>query len=212
MNYAVFPVNVFEQNTYVVWDAATLECALVDCGARRQEEWKTISRHIEALRLKPKYLLLTHCHFDHIMGIHCVKEAYALAPRYHALDQETYMDAPAMSRHFHMPLPTPLPAADGFLEHGQVLTLGHEELHVIHTPGHTPGGVCLHCPQAGLLFTGDTLFRKSLGRTDLGGDLAQEVQSVAQRLMCLPPATMVLPGHGPHTTLQWEASHNPYLL
>lgn len=212
MNYQVFPVNLFEQNCYVLAHPASGECAIIDCGAWRDHEWQAISGHIAAQGLRPKYMLLTHAHFDHILGLGRVREAYGLLPWYHAMEQDTYTEAPGMSRSFHIPFPTPLPPAAGFLEHGQELTLGPETIRVIHTPGHTPGGVCFHCPESGLLFTGDTLFRESLGRTDLGGDPALEVASVRQKLLTLPPATQVLPGHGPATTIGWEAGHNPYLV
>ena len=104
-----------------------------------------------------------------------------------------------------------MPAPQRYVKDGDELTLGEETIKIIHTPGHTWGGVCYYAEKSGVLFSGDTLFRGSLGRTDLGGDMDEELNSIKKRILTLPGETLIYPGHGPSTTAAWEMQNNPYV-
>lgn len=211
MKVSKFVVNYIEENCFLLWDEATKESALIDCGAMRESEWDTIQAKIQQEGFTLKYALQTHCHFDHLLGIGFVHAAYGLSPRFHMMEQVVYDAMPQMAARFLITLPFPLPQPGPYLEDGQILTLGTETLRVFHTPGHTPGGVCFYSAENAILFSGDTLFQGSIGRTDLGGgDMDQELHSIRTRLFTLPPETLVYPGHGPSTTIAQEQAHNPY--
>ncbi len=211
MKVCKFVVNYIEENCYLLWDEPTKEAALIDCGAMNEAEWHTIQSKIQQEGLALKYVLQTHCHFDHLLGIRFIHATYGLSPRFHTMEQVVYDAMPQMAARFHITLPSPLPQPGLYVEDGQQLSLGTEVLQVIHTPGHTPGGICFYSEKNAILFSGDTLFQGSIGRTDLGGgNLDQELHSIRTRLFTLPPETQVLPGHGPATTIAQEQAHNPY--
>ena len=191
MNIHTFQVNDLGVNCYLLWDTASAEAALIDCGAQTQSEWERIRGFIEQKRLSLKYALLTHCHFDHIMGLPFIHSTYGLKPIFHRMDQPVYDAMPQMAARFGISMPLPLPQAEQYITEGDELTLGKHALKVIHTPGHTWGGVCFHAESADALFSGDTLFQGSLGRTDLGGDMAVEINSIRTRILTLPPQTKV---------------------
>lgn len=211
MNIHTFQVNDLGVNCYLLWDTTSAEAALIDCGAQTQSEWDHIRSFIEEKQLSLKYALLTHCHFDHIMGLPFIHSTYGLKPIFHRMDQPVYDAMPQMAARFGISMPLSLPQAEQYITEGDELTLGKHALKVIHTPGHTWGGVCFHAESADALFSGDTLFQGSLGRTDLGGDMAVEINSIRTRILTLPPQTKVYPGHGPSTTVEWEQKHNPYV-
>lgn len=211
MKHLTFPVNDFQENCYLVWDQDSREAALIDCGATTQAEWAAISRQIEELGLTLKHNLLTHCHFDHIMGLPFVRATYGLKPQFHKIEQPVYDAMPQMAARFGITMPQPLPQPQAYLGDGDQIHLGNGTLKVIHTPGHTWGGLCYYDEAEDKLFSGDTLFRESLGRTDLGGDMDEEINSIRTRILTLPPHTAVHPGHGPSTTVEWEMAHNPFV-
>ncbi len=155
--------------------------------------------------LVPAAILLTHAHFDHICAIPALKQAYPDLPVF-AGAEDMVMFAHPFNQ--YPPEYPSFPRPDGLKD---VDTLGLDWLEVIHTPGHTPGGVCYYAPGEGLLLSGDTLFAGSVGRTDFpGGSMATLVESL-KKLTALPDDTLVIPGHGPHTTIAQEKRSNPYL-
>ncbi len=214
LHHKSFVVNPVGDNCFVLWDDATRECALVDCGAWSSREREEISDFIRAEGMVPKYLLQTHMHFDHCLGLGYMAEQYGLTPLCHALDLPIYHTAPAMVlRWFRQDISGTLPEVSTTISEDIRLNLGEAQIQVLHTPGHTPGGVCYYIPSARMVLTGDTLFRGSIGRTDLpGGDIGQEVDSIQQKLFTLPPDTAVLPGHGPNSTIGDEMASNLYLM
>ncbi|HCP45316.1 MAG TPA: MBL fold metallo-hydrolase [Deltaproteobacteria bacterium] len=155
----------------------------------------------------------THAHFDHILATGALARATGAEVWLHRADLPLYDNVEMQTSMFGMPVDVDLPAPDRFFEHGDEVAIGEgETLSVLHTPGHTPGSVCFHAMTAGLLFSGDTLFRMGIGRTDLwGGSYPQMMESIRQRLLTLPPETKVIPGHGPSTTIHAEARANPFL-
>lgn len=212
MNIKRFVTNPIGENCYVVWDE-THEAAIIDCGAWEEDKQEKIVHFIEENGLRPVLSLQTHMHFDHILGAPLLQKRYGLQPLCHASEQPVYDFLPTMTREwFGMQVTEPLVPVKEYLTDGQELTFGHLRLRVLHTPGHTPGGLCFYFPDQKALFSGDTLFQGSIGRSDLpGGSHQALVQAVRSRLLSLPDDTVVYPGHGPSTTIAYERQFNPYL-
>ena len=205
--------NMLQENCYIVSDEATREAAIIDCGAYYEAEWQAIVRYISEQKLTVVRLLCTHGHFDHVMGCPKVKAAYGLHPDIHP-DDKFLIDS--VSEHMKLMLGVPLsgdmPQAGQWLADGDTVALGQSTLKVLHTPGHSPGSVIFYSEADQLAFTGDTLFRMSVGRTDLdGGSWSQLMQSLSTVVAQLPSATVVLPGHGPRSVISDELRMNPYL-
>lgn len=211
MKYQSFTFNPVQENTYLLWDEQTLEAAIVDAGAWDRQEEQSLAGSIEALGLKLKYVLQTHAHFDHTFGLPFVHRTYGLKPIFHKDEADVYRQMPSMAARFGLNMGGGMPAIGQLLSDGDELLLGTTAVRLIHTPGHTPGSSVFYIPNAGLLFSGDTLFRESIGRTDLpGGSYEDELDSIKNKLFCLPDDTEVLTGHGPSTTIGWEKQNNPY--
>jgi glyoxylase-like metal-dependent hydrolase (beta-lactamase superfamily II) len=194
-------------NCHVLADESTGEAVVVDPGDDAAEILARVKD------LKVKALLHTHCHLDHMTATRRLKEETGAAILIHRADKALYDGLVRQYATFGLlfglspeGIPNPLPA-DGFLEDGGELAFGRHRLKVLHTPGHTKGSCCFHLD--GLLFSGDTLFRGSVGRTDLpGGDFREEERSIRTRLYALDPETRVFPGHGPETRIGREKSQN----
>jgi glyoxylase-like metal-dependent hydrolase (beta-lactamase superfamily II) len=211
MKYQSFTFNPVQENTYLLWDEQTLEAAIVDTGAWDRQEEQSLAGSIEALGLKLKYALQTHAHFDHTFGLPFVHRTYGLKPVFHKDEVDIYRQMPSMAARFGLNMGGGMPPIGQLLSAGAELFLGTTAVRLIHTPGHTPGSAAFYIPEAGLLFSGDTLFQQSIGRTDLpGGSYEDELDSIKNKLFCLPDDTRVLPGHGPSTTIGWEKQNNPY--
>ena len=208
-----FEVNPLGENCYVVYDEPSRRAAVVDAGAYREEERRAVEAFIEDEGLLVEHLLLTHAHFDHLFGVDRLSRRFGLLPRCHEADLPLYATAgEQMLLFMHRDMGLVLPEAGAPLHEGDELPVGGESLRVIHTPGHTPGGICLYAGASGLVFTGDSLFRRSVGRCDLpGGDARTLVRSLCEKVLTLPQATRVFPGHGPQTSVGEERRENPYL-
>lgn len=211
-----FVNNPFQENCYVVHEGHS--AILIDCGAYTQSECNAIRKYLEDNNLQPVAHLLTHAHLDHAFGAQFLYCEYQLLPMMHSADVSLFLQLKEQSELFGIPLPSaPLEQYLQLPKEGKY-TSGAFEITAIHTPGHTPGGVC-YLIQAGdekpVLFSGDTLFAGSIGRTDLpGGDYATIVQSLReleQNLSARPDTIRIYPGHGPATTIQREKQYNPYL-
>ena len=206
-----FVSNPIGENCYLVWDE-THQCAIIDCGAFGKDKETKISQFIEENRLSPILALQTHMHFDHVLGLPFLNARYALLPSYHAEDMSVYESSGQMARMlFGIDDEIPILPVREFLAEGQYIPLGNTCLKVIHTPGHTPGGLMFYQPEEKLLFSGDTLFQGSIGRTDLpGGSYEQEICSVREKVLTLPDDVRIYPGHGPSTSVGDERRINPY--
>lgn len=213
MKIVKFQFNMFGQNCYLVYSPGSRECMIVDPGMLSVAEEEALDGFIASHGLTVKYLVNTHLHLDHCFGNNHVSRQYgvtALAhPEDHFLGSLVRQEAANFGikdpgiRNLESLAP---------LTPGTVLTLGDEKIEVIHVPGHSPGGIALHAPHDGWVITGDSLFRGSIGRTDLpGGDYRQLVKAVTDGLLTLPDETTVLPGHGPSSTIGEERRTNPYL-
>lgn len=208
-----FIVNPIQENCYILSDDTTSEAVIIDCGALFPAEGREIAAYIDDNGLHPVAHLLTHAHFDHLFGAQLVADRYGLLPRFAAADRPIYDNAAMQaSALFGQQMQFPVPKPGPYVDAATTMACGRHTISVISTPGHTPGGVCYYCADLGILFSGDTLFRMSIGRTDLpGGDYGTLCRSLHTLADTLPDATRVLPGHGPVTIIADERRANPYL-
>lgn len=207
-----FPCNMLEENCYIASDE-TNECVIVDCGAFYDAERENIVKYIDSNKLKPVFLLATHGHLDHNFGNNTIFSHYNLRPRIAEEDSRMLSSYNQQAAKFYgMQLNYTLPEADSnYLNNDETISFGNTSLRVIATPGHSKGSVCFYSEAERTLFTGDTLFRQSIGRTDLhGGSMMQIIQSL-RTLAQLPDDTIVLPGHGDATTIGDEVRSNPFI-
>lgn len=207
-----FEVNPLGVNCYVVSDE-TKEAAIIDCGCFHPDEWKDIKKYIDDEGLSVKHLLNTHLHFDHIMGNPMVYNDLGLCPEANKGDLYIYNKVEEQIRQVvRMNVDRiEMPPLGRELRDGDVIEFGNHKFSVIQTPGHTTGGVCFYCKEEDAIFTGDTLFRRSIGRTDLeGGNYNDIIASIKDRLCNLPEETIVYPGHGPSSNIGEEKKFNPY--
>lgn len=195
-------------NCVVLGCPETRKAVVVDPGGDADRIAEVLARHA----LTPVAYFHTHAHFDHVLGTAELKERFGAEILLHEGDRELYENVPMQGAFFGFSLPAP-PPIDRYVADRETIAIGAETGEVIHTPGHTPGSICLHVGKSKLLLTGDTLFAGSVGRTDLwGGSQAELMRSLEERLLPLDPETRVIPGHGPETTLGEEALHNPFLV
>ena len=203
MKYKTFNVlPAFGTNTYLLWDEISKEAMIIDPADKSQKLL------IETKDLKLKYIVNTHGHGDHIGGNKFFQENTQAKLAIHELDAPMLNDSSKnLSVHweaFHSP------QADLKLKEGDTLKLGEHEIKVIHTPGHSLGGICLLVDD--LLFCGDTLFAQGIGRTDLpGGNYATLINSIKNKLFVLDAKTRIFPGHGPESTIEYEKKVNPFV-
>jgi len=212
MKTACLTFNPIEENTYVVWDE-TSEAIIVDAGNSDERENAALDDFIARHGLRPVLAVNTHGHFDHTLGVRHLEERYGIPFALSSKDRFLLENAEPGSSIFGVKI-GPMPATiDTDLDTTSEIRFGHTVLQVIPTPGHTPGHVALYEPANGVLFTGDTLFRESIGRTDLpGGDYSWIMRSILDRLLPLGDGVRVYPGHGPETTLGHEALYNPFVV
>ena len=207
-----FTCNMLAENCYVVSDMSH-EAVIIDCGVMHQEEGTAITMYIRDNGLHPLHLLCTHGHFDHCMGNGLIYREFGLKPEAHTDDQflmETMQQQ--TTDILGVALPMEVPPVGRYLTDSDIITFGSHTLRILHTPGHTPGGVTYYCKEEGIAFSGDTLFRMSIGRTDFdGGSYEQIVHSLQEVLAALPPDTKIYPGHGLETTIADEIRYNPYM-
>lgn len=192
-------------NAYLLLDELTGAAAMIDPGAKSGELDKMLTA--EGVK-KVEYIILTHGHFDHILAVKDVQEKTGAKIAVHTADKEKLSDGRECRAFLHDVQFTPS-EADVLLNDGDVVRIGNLEVKVMHTPGHTPGSVCLICED--VMFSGDTLFAGSVGRTDLAGGSMKEMMRSAERLAALDGKYKVLPGHGDFTTLERERETNPYM-
>lgn len=204
---ACLTVGAYQENCYLYACPETLEAVIIDPG----DEAQLIINRIQELAFIPKYILNTHGHFDHICAVDEVSAVYPVPLAIHADDAHRYTDERA-DRHYRREPPLVKRQPDFFLREGEQISFGTLTLEVLHTPGHTPGGVCL-VSRPYCVFSGDTLFRRGIGRTDLrGGNYEQIVRSIREKLYTLDEELVVFPGHGDPTTIVEEKYENPFVF
>jgi len=194
-------LGAFETNCYILRSTESAkDCLVIDTGL----EAGRLIKFLRQNSFNPAVVVLTHGHPDHVAGVSALRKSFPNIKVYiHKLDAEMLT-----SSLVHRPSPI-MPTL--LLEEQSVIEQAGIKLHVLHTPGHTPGGICLYSEVEGIVFTDDTLFADSVGRTDLGGDMAQLIKSIREKLLTLPDDTKVYPGHGPATTIAREKAYNQFL-
>jgi hydroxyacylglutathione hydrolase len=205
IKYALVVVGPLDTNCYLVYCDETLACAIIDPGA----EAERIFPLIYELGLQPSVLLNTHGHLDHIGANRDVKDKFDIPFCIHGLDKPLLEHGLQSELSFFLGAKES-PPPDRLIQDEETIAIGQSALRVVHTPGHTPGSVSFLGD--GLLFSGDTLFNGGVGRTDLPGGSTRDLEdSIRTRILTLPPETIVLPGHGPWTTVGEEKESNPFL-
>ncbi|MGN6249150.1 MAG: MBL fold metallo-hydrolase [Ginsengibacter sp.] len=205
-----FTFNPVQENTYVLYNEQN-ECIIIDPGCYFDAEKEELKSFISSRKLKPKLLLNTHCHLDHVFGNKFIAEEFKLTLNTHAKEKDMLEMAPASGLMFNLPFDNYIGEVN-YLKEGDVVKLGDDELKVIHAPGHSPGSVCFYCEKQHFIIGGDVLFQNSIGRTDLPGGSQQELlKSINEKLFKLPENVTVYPGHGPATTIGQEIKENPFL-
>ena len=206
-----FTFNLFGENTYLLVDDDTKEAAVVDPGMSDQSEKEAFDKRVKDIGAKINQIINTHLHLDHCFGISHVTDKYGAKVMANNADAALGRSVPEQTARFHIPTQAKSVEIDVPLADGDTISIGNSRLEVIHVPGHTPGGIALYWRKGGIVIVGDSLFKGSIGRTDLGGNHAQLIDSIRRKLLTLPPETKVLSGHGPITTIGEEAIGNPYL-
>jgi glyoxylase-like metal-dependent hydrolase (beta-lactamase superfamily II) len=200
----------FAENTYVIADD-DLNAIIIDPGMYHPEENAQFFEFINSHQLKPRRLLLTHAHLDHVFGVNWINKIYGLTPEIHFDDQIVYESAVVVAKQYGLNMNQPVPSNISLI-HNQVFKFGGSEFRVIHTPGHSPGSVCFRNDNDGYVISGDVLFQGSIGRTDLpGGDFNVLIRSINEHIINLAKDTIVYSGHGPVTTVGQEKISNPFL-
>jgi glyoxylase-like metal-dependent hydrolase (beta-lactamase superfamily II) len=203
-------LGAFETNCYILRENDTgTDCLIVDTGLEAGELVEFLQEH----SLNPIAVVLTHGHADHITGVNVLRESFPVIKVYiHKLDAA--MLAGGMDNLSDLAgVRVKTKPADVLLEEGDIIELAGIRLEVLHTPGHTPGGISLCARDEGIVFVGDTLFADSVGRTDFpGASDSTLINCIREKLLKLPEDTKVLPGHGPTTTIGREKRHNPFLV
>ena len=204
----IVPVTAFQQNCSILWDSDTKEAVLIDAGG----DAAILKKEVEDLGLKVKALWLTHGHLDHAGAVGELAETWkipVIGP--HKEDQFWFDMIQDVSARYGFPIPQPI-NVDQWLEGGEVLKLGDDEFEVRFAPGHTPGHVMFYNAKHGVLWTGDVLFKGSIGRTDFPkGNHQQLLDSIQRECFSLPDETQFISGHGPISTIGYEKKFNPFV-
>ena len=206
----VLPFNPFQENTIVLTDESG-ECVIVDAGNYNPQEDAALSKYITDNGLKPVMAVNTHGHVDHMLGVNYVKETYGIPFAIHGKDKFLIDSAPTHGAIYGFKVDK-VPTVDIDLEGQKELKFGNTVFQIIETPGHTPGHVAFYNSDNKLLLTGDTLFRESIGRTDLpGGDYSWIMRSILDKLIPLGDDVHFYPGHGMESTIGHESLYNPFV-
>ena len=196
----------------MVWDD-TLEAVVIDAGNMNERENEVLAKFIADNGLKPKYALNTHGHFDHLLGVDFLREKYGAQLAMSSKDEFLLKGASVSAELFGVKADALPEAIDVDLEGKESIKFGNTELKIIPTPGHTPGHVAFFEPASKVLFTGDTLFRESIGRTDLpGGDYSWIMRSIIENILPLGDDVKIYPGHGETSDIGHESMYNPFVV
>ena len=202
-----FSVPPLGCNCSIIGDPVTQQAIVVDPGGAAER----ILREVRALGLTVTRILHTHAHFDHFLASGEMKNATGAALCLHEDDRELWDMLEMQCRTFGVPY-VPVPPPDYWLTDEEKVSIGHVRAIALHTPGHTPGSMSFHVPEGGVVLAGDTLFRGSIGRTDLwGGNFDAIERSIRDRLYTLDDSTLVVTGHGPETEIGWEKQRNQFV-
>jgi len=212
MKIEKFIFNPFHENTYLVYDEVTKDAVVIDCGCYTQKEKNTLLSFINQHQLTIKYVLNTHLHIDHIFGNKFLFSQFGIEPQAHKGDIELLERMQEQAHAFGLSLKEKEQPIGNFIDEKNSLTIGESSIQFIHVPGHSLGSLCIYFPKEKWLFSGDVLFLRCIGRTDLpGGNYAQLIDGIHNKLLVLPKETRVFAGHGFETTIGYEQENNPFL-
>lgn len=205
-----FNFNPLQENTYIVYNDQG-DCVLIDPGCYFENERKQLANFLQSKALEPKILLNTHCHLDHVFGLNWVHENYGLPVHIHPLEDRVLEGSTISGVKWGLPF-DPYQGTKVYLEEGQQLKIGDHIWDIFWIPGHSPGSICFYDKAQGFLISGDVLFKRSIGRTDLpGGNYESLIQGIHEKILTLPDEVIVYPGHGVPTTVGEERIHNRFL-
>ncbi len=212
MHIVKFTVNPFGENTYILRSGTSNKAIVVDPGMMTAPEREAVDGYITQNGLEPQCILVTHMHVDHVASAAWLAGKYGLRIKASKADAALAASLPSQAARFGLKIEVnPIDDYDTIGD-GDSLSLDGEVINVLASPGHSPGGLAYYLPQSGAVLVGDSLFLGSIGRTDLpGGSHGQLVESIKTKILSLPGDTVVLPGHGPQTSVADEKAHNPYL-
>jgi hydroxyacylglutathione hydrolase len=205
-----FVCNELGVNTLILSDDSD-QCLLIDPGCNHRDKQQEIHDYVQGKHILPRYIVLTHGHFDHLAGLTWARDEFACPVLMHEGDLFLLENASEHAAVFGFRISNP-PFPDRTVQEGEQIQFGHSSLQILHVPGHSPGSICLYSAEDNLLVCGDVLFKGSIGRTDLfGGNHPQLIRGIKQKLMWLPRETLVWPGHGEPTAIGEEHDTNPFL-
>lgn len=204
-----FVFSPIQENTYLLYNEFN-ECIIIDPGCYGSEEEDELRSFITQSKLTPRMLLNTHCHLDHVFGNKFVADTYELTLHLHEKEQKLLDYAPTSGLMYNLPFVN-YSGTYVYLKQGDQIKLGDDVLDVIEAPGHSPGHICFYCAKQHFIISGDVLFNRSIGRTDLpGGDHQTLLKNIREKLFVLPGQTRVYSGHGPETNIGDEKKYNPF--
>ena len=206
-----FTFGPFRENTYLLWNDHDLSCLIIDPGCSNRHEETELFNFLTQNHLVPKYLVNTHAHIDHILGNKFIFDKFGLKPILHPADLPLLLEVERVGKMYNIPVEAS-PEPERFFTHNSTEQFCGFEFNIRHTPGHSPGSVCLIQNDQKWVIAGDVLFAGSIGRTDLpGGNHEQLLTSIRSQLLTLSDDFQVFPGHGTSTTIKAERFTNPFL-
>ncbi|MCQ2975813.1 MAG: MBL fold metallo-hydrolase [Bacteroidales bacterium] len=205
-----FRFNDLQVNTFIVIDTDTKQCVIIDPGCYSNQECDFLVNYISKNKLSPKFVINTHCHSDHILGVKFITDYYKIPFLANINDQYLLDSAEKFAYRFDWNVKLPIiinqPTKDG-----DIIKFGNSELKILHTPGHTPGQQAIYSDKEKFMIVGDTIFKGTIGRTDLpGGDLDQLMDSIKNKILTFDPDFTIFPGHGESTKVSIEMTENPF--
>ena len=204
-----FEFSPIQENTYILYNEFN-DCLIIDPGCYFDDEKDELLQYIDKMALKPRMLLNTHCHLDHVFGNKFVAEKFGLTLHIHENEKPVLAFAPASGLMYNLPFDN-YTGDLIFLKEDEKIKLGDDELDILLTPGHSPGSLSFYSKKDKFVLSGDALFYRSIGRTDLPlGNHETLIKSIREKLFSLPGETKVYSGHGPVTTIGEEKTENPF--
>ena len=205
-----FVFNDFQTNTYILSNEQH-QCMIIDCACQNATEWQQLKGWLNENQLTPLHALLTKCHVDHVLGCHYLLDEYGIGYQTHPASKIFIELASEFSSVLGLKLEK-FPPPQSYIYEGDCIQMEGLTLKVIYTPGHADGSVCYHSENEKIMFSGDVLFKDSIGRSDLPtGNYEKLRKSIIEKLFVLPDDTVVYPGHGPFTTIGHERKNNPFV-